>query len=89
MLFMIVNRTRQNLTPEEATELASLAQSFYQNIPEGIVLHGDWAASDRSCTFSLLEADSREALEQIQEPFRRFVDMDLVAVERVTGWGER
>jgi hypothetical protein len=89
MLFMIVNLTRKDLGQEEMSELIRLASGFYENMPSGITLHGDWAASDGSRTFALLEADDPALVEQIQEPFRPYVDMEVVPVERVTGWGER
>lgn len=89
MLFMIVNRTRTDLTPEEWAELGELAQGFYGSIPEGITLHGDWAARDGSRTFALLESEDLESVERVQAPFRRFVDMEVVPVERVAGWGQR
>ncbi len=89
MLFMIVNRTRKDLSPEEMSELVRLASGFYDSIPEGITLLGDWAARDGSCTFALLEASDQAQVEQIQAPFRPYVDMDVVPVERVTGWGKR
>ena len=89
MLFMIVNLTRKDLGQEEMSELIRLGSGFYENIPSGITLHGDWAASDGSRTFALLEADDPALVEQIQEPFRPYVDMEVVPVERVKGWGKR
>jgi hypothetical protein len=89
MLFMIVNRTRKDLSQDEMSELVQLASGFYDGIPEGITLIGDWAASDRSCTFALLEAADQAQVEQIQAPFRPYVDMEVVPVERVMGWGKR
>jgi hypothetical protein len=87
--FMIINRTRTDLTPEQYGELGRLAQAFYEGIPDGVRLHGDWAATDRTRSFSVLEAESAEEIEKIQEPFRPYVDMELVPVEPVTGWGKR
>lgn len=89
MLYMIVNRTRTDLSPQEWSDLGALAQGFYDRIPSGITLHGDWAATDGSRTFALLEAESRDQIEALQRPFRRFVDMEVVAVERVAGWRRR
>ena len=89
MLFMIVNLTRKDLGQEEMSELIRLGSGFYENIPSGITLHGDWAASDGSRTFALLEADELAMVEKIQEPFRPYVDMEVIPVVRVTGWGKR
>ena len=89
MLFMIVNLTRKNLDQEEMSELGRLASEFYEKMPSGIKLHGDWAASDGSRTFALLEADDQSLVEQIQEPFRAYVDMEVVPVVRIEGWGKR
>ena len=89
MLFMIVNQTRKNLGQKEMSELGGLANDFYEKMPSGITLHGDWAASDGSRTFALLEADDQALVEQIQEPFRPYVDMEVVPVVRIEGWGKR
>jgi hypothetical protein len=89
MLFMIVNRTRKDLGQEEISKLIGLANGFYENMPAGIKLHGDWAAADGSRTFALLEADDPDLVEQLQAPFRPYVDMEVVPVERVKGWGKR
>ena len=89
MLYMIINRTRKDLRPDEMTELARLAQGFYTNVPQGLRLLGDWAAADGSRTFALMECDDPELLERVQAPFRVYVDMDVVPVARVTGWGTR
>jgi hypothetical protein len=89
MLFMIVNRTRKDLGQEEMSELVRLASGFYDSIPEEITLLGDWAATDKSRTFALLEAPDQAQVEQIQAPFRPYVDMEVVPVERVMGWGKR
>jgi hypothetical protein len=89
MLYMLINRTRTDLTPAQYAELGRLAQGFYDNIPEGVSLHGDWAANDRSRTFALLETDDPGLLEGIQAPFRGFVDIEVVPVTAVAGWGKR
>ena len=89
MLYMLINRTRRDLTPDQYQELAGKAQAFYDNIPDGVRLHGDWAAADGSCTFALLEADDAAQLEAIQAPFRGFVDIETVPVTPVSGWGKR
>lgn len=89
MLCMIVNRTRPDLSASQREELGRLAQDFYDNVPEGVTLHGDWAATDGSCTFSVVEVEESALLERVQEPFRRFVDMEVVPVVAVRGWGKR
>ena len=89
MLFMIVNLTRKDLDQQEMSELGRLATEFYANMPEGITLHGDWAAADGSRTFALLEADDPDMVEQIQAPFRPYVDMEVIPVERIKSWGTR
>ena len=89
MLYMLINRTRRDLTSEQYQELGKLAQGFYDNIPEGLTLHGDWAANDQSCTFALMESDDPRLLDRIQEPFRGFVEIEVIPVTTVTGWGKR
>jgi hypothetical protein len=86
MLFMLVNRTRRDLTPEQFQELGRRAQEFYSNIPRGVTLHGDWAAADGSCTYALLEAADAGQLEALQAPFRDFVDIETVPVRALDGW---
>ena len=89
MLYMLINRTRTDLSKAEFEQLGKLAQAFYDNIPEGIVLHNDWAANDGSCTFALLETEKPELLDLIQAPFRSYVDMETVPITPITGWGNR
>jgi hypothetical protein len=89
MLYMLINRTRQDLSREQYEQLGKLAQDFYDNIPAGVTLHGDWAANDQSRTFALMETDDPQLLDQIQEPFRGLVDIEVIPVTPVTGWGKR
>jgi hypothetical protein len=86
---MLISRTREDLTAEEFQQLGQLARSFYDHIPAGITLHGDWAANDRSRTFALLETADPALLERVQAPFRKYVRMELVPVTPVTGWNPR
>lgn len=89
MLYMIINRTRTDLTQPQMAELGTLAQGFYDRIPPGLTLHNDWAATDYSRTFALMETDDPALLEAVQAPFRPYVDMEVVPVHAVTGWGKR
>jgi len=89
MLYMLINKTRKDLSSEQYRALGKLAQDFYDNIPEGLTLHGDWAANDQSCTFALMESDDPQLLEQIQQPFQGFVDIDIIPVTAVSGWEKR
>jgi hypothetical protein len=89
MLYILISRTRSDLSPEEYQRLGQMAQAFYDGIPPGLTLHGDWAANDRSCTFSLLETEDPRLLETIQAPFRDYVNMELIAVTPATGWNRR
>ena len=86
MLFMLVNRTRRDLSQEEFMKLGELAKDFYANIPEHVVLHQDWAALDQSCTFALMEADEQNAIDEIQAPFKPYVDIDVIPVREISGW---
>ena len=45
MLFMIVNLTHKDLSQEDMSELGRLAGEFYEKMPSGITLRGDWAAT--------------------------------------------
>jgi len=86
MLFMIISRTRSDLSKTEFQHLGDLAKAFYANIPNDVVLHNDWAALDQSCTFALIEARDQSVIEKIQKPFRPYVDIDIVAVRNISGW---
>jgi len=88
MHFLVINRTRPDLTPAQYQELGKLAEAFYTAPPEGFRLHSDWAAADGSGTYALLEAPSRESLETVQAPFRPFVEMENIEVRPLTGWGK-
>ena len=87
MLYMLINKTRKDLSAEQYQELGALAQGFYENIPNGLTLHNDWAAEDQSCTFALMESNDPLLIEQIQAPFRQFVDIEVIPVKAITGWG--
>lgn len=89
MLYMLISRTRSDLSPDQYQQLGQMAQGFYDRIPVGLKLHGDWAANDRSRTFALLETNDPALLAQIQEPFRAYVDMELVPVTAISGWNKR
>lgn len=89
MLYMIVNRTRKDLTQDQWAALGKLAQRFYDDVPPGLTLVGDWAAADGSRTFALMEAEDRVLIERVQEPFRPYVDMEIVPVQKISGWGKR
>lgn len=89
MYYMLISRTRKDLSAEEFQELGRLAQGFYDRIPAGLTLHGDWAANDRSRTFALLETGDPSLLERIQAPFRKYVEMEVVPVTPVKGWNPR
>ena len=86
MLFMLVNRTRRDLSQEEFMKLGELAKDFYANIPDHVVLHKDWAALDQSCTFALMEAEEQAAIDDIQAPFKPYVDIDVIPVREISGW---
>jgi hypothetical protein len=86
---MLINKTRTNLTSDEYQQLAKLANGFYDNIPDGLTLHGDWAANDQSRTFALIESEDPQLIDQIRQPFRNFVDIEVIPVTAVTGWGKR
>ena len=86
MLFMLVNKTRTDLSREEFAHLGELAKEFYANIPADVTLHDDWAAVDESKTFALMEADDESSIEKIQSPFRPYVDIEIVPVRKLSGW---
>ena len=81
-----LSKTRTDLSPDEFRILGDLAKAFYANIPDGVTLHTDWAALDQSRTFALIESADQSAIEDIQAPFRPYVDIEIVAVREISGW---
>ena len=86
MLFLLTNRTRAGLSPAQYAELAILAKAFYGSRPPDVKIRGEWAAIDKSCNYSLLEAPGIEAVRRIQAPFEPFTDTQIVAVTAIKGW---
>ncbi len=86
MLFMLVSKTRTDLSSEEFAHLGELAKKFYANVPDGVTLHNDWAAVDGSKTYALIEAEDESLIETIQSPFRPYVDIEISAVRNLAGW---
>lgn len=86
MHFLVINRTRPDLTAAQYQELGRLAEAFYGAPPPGIRLHSDWAAADGSGTYAILEVESRALLDRLQAPFRPFVAMENIEVHPLAGW---
>ncbi len=86
MLFLLTNRTRPDLTPAQFHELAALAKAFYAAIPADIQIRGEWAALDRSCNFTLMEAPDLAAAQRLQAPFAPYTETSIVAVTAISGW---
>lgn len=86
MLFLLTSRTRANLTPTQYGELALLAKAFYTSIPADVALRGEWAATDRSHNYTLLEAPDIDTVRRIQAPFAVFTETSIVPVTAVSGW---
>jgi hypothetical protein len=86
MLFLLTNRTRKTLTPEQYGQLAELAKQFYASVPDGVTIRGEWAAVDQSCNYTLLEASDLETVQRMQAPFGPYVDMEIVPVVAFSGW---
>ncbi len=86
MLFMLTNRTRPDLSPEQYGELAALAKRFYASIPAEVHIRGEWAAIDRTHNYTLLEAPDIEVVRRIQSPFENFTETAIVPVNAITGW---
>ena len=86
MLFLLTNRTRRNLTATEYGELAALAKEFYASIPADVKIRGEWAATDQSHNYTLLEAPDIDTVRRIQAPFERFTETVIVPVTAISGW---
>jgi len=86
MLFLLTNRTRPDLTAAQYGELAALAKQFYASIPADVNLRGEWAATDQSHNYTLLEAPDMETVRRLQAPFERFTETVIVPVTAISGW---
>ncbi len=86
MLFLLTNRTRPNLGPQQWGELAALAKAFYASIPADVKIRGEWAAVDQSHNYSLIEAPDIDTVRRIQAPFEPFADSVIVPVNEIKGW---
>lgn len=86
MLYLIINRTRPDLAPEDYAELANRAKAFYADVPEGVTLRGNWSEAGGGRTIALIEAEDESLVDAIQEPFRDFVDMEVIGLIDVDGW---
>ena len=86
MLFLLTNRTRSTLTPAQYGELAGLAKAFYAGIPPDVTIRGEWAATDQSRNYTLLEAPDLETVRRMQAPFECFTETTIVPVVAISGW---
>jgi muconolactone delta-isomerase len=86
MLFMLTNRTRKDLSADQYAELATLAKAFYASIPAEVKIRGEWAATDYSNNYSLLEAPDIDTVRRIQAPFAKFTETLIVPVTAISGW---
>ena len=86
MLFLLTNRTHTKLNGAQYSELAALAKAFYASIPADVTIRGEWAALDRSCNYSLLEAPDIETVRLLQAPFAPYTDTEIVPVNAIAGW---
>ena len=86
MLFLLTNRTRKDLTPEQYGHLGTLAKQFYAAVPQGVTIRGEWAAVDQSRNYTLLEAPDVETVRRMQAPFMPYVEMEIVPVVAFSGW---
>ena len=86
MLFLLTNRTRPNLTAADYGELAARAKTFYASIPADVKIRGEWAATDQSHNYTLLEAPDIETVRRIQAPFATFTETVIVPVTALSGW---
>jgi hypothetical protein len=89
MQYLIINSTHSDLSPDAYAELANRAKAFYSNIPEGLVLQGNWSEHAGSRTIALLETENPTLVEAIQAPFREFVDIEVIPLVAVEGFRDK
>lgn len=87
MLFMIANPTCTDLKPEQYAAFGQFAQEFYENTLASMPVSRDRAITHPHCTFALTQVEDFTDPALGQAPFRPFADLEVVAVERVTGGG--
>ena len=85
-MFLLTHRTRVNLVAMQYTESAALAKAFYAAMPADVKTRGEWAATDQSHNYSLIEAPDIETVRRIQAPFERFTETVIVPVTAISGW---
>ncbi|MBI4844445.1 MAG: DUF3303 family protein [Nitrospirae bacterium] len=81
MLFILINQTKSGLTEDDYKTLAGMMNGFYDNIPAGVRLVGDYAALDWTKNFAILEADSIEKINALKAPFEKYVNIEVIPVE--------
>jgi hypothetical protein len=86
MLYLIISRTRAGLEPADMERLAELAKAFYASVPEGLTLKENWTEEGGGRTVAMVETDDARLVEQIQAPFKPYVDMDVIPLVSIPGW---
>lgn len=81
MVFILINETRSGLTGEDYKALGEMMSNFYENIPPGIRLVGDYATLDKTKNFAILEADTLEDINALKAPFEKYVNIQVIQVE--------
>ena len=81
MIFILVNETKSGLSGEDYKVLGGMMNDFYDNIPAGIRLVGDYATLDRKRNFAILETDSADKVEKLKAPFEKYVNIEVIPVE--------
>jgi len=86
MLYLIISRTHAGLDSTDMERLAELAKAFYASIPEGLTLKENWTEDGGGRTVALVETDDASLVEQIQAPFKPYVDMEVMPLVSIPGW---
>ena len=81
MLFILINETRSGLTQEDFKALGGMMSNFYENIPAGIRLVGDYATLDKKKNFAILEAETLDDINALKAPFEKYVNIQVISVE--------
>lgn len=81
MLFLLINETKKELREEDYRILSGIMNDFYNNIPPGIRLVGDYVTLDKKKNFAIIESDSMEKIEELKSPFERYVNIEVIPVE--------
>ena len=77
MRFMVISDQVPNLTEEHNTRLYRAMNLFYKNIPNDVILEGDFIRADRKGSYSVLTVPDRGVLDRILAPYEGLIKVEV------------